>query len=183
MNKSYVTTGKPKTAGAVYRAPMGTTLPTTARATLDQSFIELGHISEDGLTNSNSPSAETIKDWAGQVVLTVSTEKPDTFTLTFIEATNPEVIKGIYGADNVTVDGTTGYTLNVNAGTVEHYSYVIDVALSNGGLKRIVIPEGSITELGEIVYKADEAVGYNVTMEALPDSNNNNHYEYVVFAA
>lgn len=49
MNKSYVTTGKPKAAGAVYRAAIGSTLPTTAAATLDQAFIELGHISEDGL--------------------------------------------------------------------------------------------------------------------------------------
>lgn len=183
MNKSYVTTGKPKAAGAVYRAAIGSTLPTTAAATLDQAFIELGHISEDGLTNNNSPSAETIKDWAGQVVLTVSTEKPDTFALTFIEALNPEVAKGIYGASNVTVDGQTGYSITVNANSVEHYSYVIDIALTSGGMKRIVIPEGSITEVGEIAYKANEAVGYNVTMEALPDASGNNHYEYIVYSA
>ena len=183
MNKNYVTTGKPKTSGAVFRAPIGTTLPTTAKATLDQAFIELGHISEDGLTNSNSPSAETIKDWSGQAVLIVSTEKPDTFKLKFIEAANPEVAKGVYGANNVTVDSTTGYSLAVNANPVEHYSYVFDIALSNGGLRRIVVPDGSITELSDIVYKFDEAVGYDVTLEALPDASSNNHYEYTVFAA
>ena len=48
-NNTYVSTGKPKIGGAVFRAPLGTTLPTTADETLDAAFVNQGYCSEDGL--------------------------------------------------------------------------------------------------------------------------------------
>ena len=78
-NVTNVSTGKPKVAGAVYRAPKGTTLPTNATSTLPSAWAEMGYISEDGVTNSNAPTTEKVKDWSGQVILVLTTEKPDTF--------------------------------------------------------------------------------------------------------
>ena len=58
-------------------------------------------------------------------------------------------------------------------------SYVIDMVMHGGALKRIVIPCGSVSDLADIVYKSDEVVGYEITLEALPDSSGNSHYEYI----
>ena len=38
-NKEFATVGKPKIGGSIWRAPVGTTLPTTADGELDTAFI------------------------------------------------------------------------------------------------------------------------------------------------
>lgn len=182
-----VTTGKPRVGGAIFRAPVGTTLPTTADATLVEAFKELGYVSEDGVTNSNSPESEKIKAWGGQIVLIVATEREDTFQFSLIETMNAEVAKMVYGSENVEAitdtSGTIGHKISVNADQPETASYVIDMKLRNGALKRIVIPEGQLSKLGDIVYDDEEVVAYEVTIDALPDDSGNNHYEYIKYAA
>jgi len=175
-----VSAGKPKVAGAIYRAPLGTALPTDATTNLAAAFVDMGYVSEDGVTNANGPETEKIRAWGGQTVLIVSTEKPDTFQLTFLESLNANVLETVYGTDNVTVDTSAGTIAVVaNAEALDDHVYVMDLALRGGALKRIVIPQGSLSELGDIVYKDDEAVGYKVTLDCLPDASGNTHYEYI----
>ena len=73
-----VTAGKPKTAGAVFCAPVGTTLPTDAVTALANTFKDLGFVSEDGVTRSISKSTTNIKEWGGGVVLITQDEKTTT---------------------------------------------------------------------------------------------------------
>ena len=65
-NASNVSTGKPKISGAVFRAPLGTALPTSATEELSSAFICLGYVSEDGLENANEMSVSEVKAWGGQ---------------------------------------------------------------------------------------------------------------------
>lgn len=180
-NTQKVTHGKPKVGGAVSVAPTGTELPKDATSELESEFKALGYISEDGLVNENTPESESIKAWGGDIVLVTQTEKIDTFTFELIEATNIDVLKFIYGADNVTGDLETGIEVKANAKELDPVSIVVDMVLQNA-LKRIVIPTSKITELGEIEYKDDEAVGYEATSQALPDEDENTHYEYIIGA-
>ena len=182
-NVANVTTGKPKIGGAVKIAPVGTTLPTNATASLASAFVDAGYVSEDGVTNSNSPSVENIKAWGGDTVLTPLSEKDDTFKMTLIEAMNLNVLKAVYGSANVSGSLATGISIAANASEPEAHSWVIDMIFTGGVLKRVVIPNGSITELGDVVYKDADAVGYEVTITGLPDEDGNTHYEYIMSAS
>ena len=179
---SYVSAGKPKTAGAVFRAPLGTALPTDASTTLAGTYVELGYVSEDGVTNSNSPDTDKIKAWGGATVLVVQNEKTDEWTLTLIESLNSNVLKTVYGDSKVTVNGSN-ITVQATPDQLPEAVYVIDLALKGGAMKRVVIPDGAISEVGEVVYKDDEPIGYEITINALPNSSNVNHYEYITLGS
>lgn len=178
-NANNVTTGKPKVGGAVRFAPLGTTLPTTVSEELDAAFVNLGYCSDDGLTNDNGPETDSVKAWGGDTVLTLQTDRPDTFGLTLIEATNAEVLKRIYGEDNVTVANDGGITVQATADEMEAGSWVIDMIMKGNRAKRIVIPNGKITELGTISYTDSDAVGYEITITDVPDASGVYHYEYL----
>lgn len=175
-----VSVGKPKVSGAVFRAALGTAVPTGATTELAEAYKDLGYVSEDGVTNSNSPSSSDLKAWGGTIVYTYQEEKPDTFKLKMIEALNIDVLKTVYGEKNVTGDLETGIKITANATEAEEAVYVIDTILRNGTLKRIVIPDGKITEVGDIVYVDNDVIGYDVTITALPDDDNNTHTEYII---
>lgn len=182
VNSANVTAGKPKIEGAVYRAPLGTALPTDAVSALNAAFKNMGYGSEDGLVNNNTPESENVKAWGGDTVLTIQSGKDDTFAITLIEATNTDVLKAVYGDANVSGDLTSGIEVKANAKEQEAASWIIDMVLKNG-VKRIVIPEAKITEIGEIAYTDTAAVGYAITLTAVPDENGNTHYEYIKGAA
>lgn len=178
-----VTYGKPKIGGAVSVAPFGTEIPTDAVSELPSGFRNLGYISEEGLTNANSPESDAIKAWGGDIVLVTQTDKPDNFSFTLIEALNVDVLKYVYGEDNVTGDLESGIEVRANAEELDSAVVVVDMVFQNA-LKRVVVPNTKITEVGEIVYNDTEAVGYEVTTQALPyefvDEKVDTHREYII---
>ena len=178
-NVQNVSYGKPQVGGAIYSAPLGTTLPTDATTELSAEYKNLGYVSEDGLVNNNSPETEKVKAWGGDTVLIAQTAKPDTFSYTLIESTNVDVLKEVYGAGNVTGTLETGITVKANNQTQQPHVIVVDMLLKSA-LKRIVIPNAEVTEVGEIVYKDNEAIGFPTTVEGLPDTSGNTHYEYII---
>ncbi|MBM6540926.1 Major tail protein [Streptococcus dysgalactiae subsp. equisimilis] len=183
MNKNdtkNVTSAKPKTGGAIYSAPLSTKLPGKATDVLGDGFKNLGYVSEDGVTNEDTRSSENIKAWGGDVVGSVQTEKEDKFTYKLIESLNVEVLKEVYGAKNVTGDLNEGIHIKSNSKELEAHAIVVDMIMNGGILKRIVLPNAKVDEVGEIKYVDGEVVGYETTLKCFPDENGDTHHEYIV---
>jgi len=176
-----VSTSSPKITGAIYYAPLGTTLPTDAKTALDAAFKGVGYISEEGVTRSQSRSSNDIKEWGGGVVTTVQTEYKESFKFKMIETLSDIVQKAVYGEKNVTgkLDGaSTSMMVKHNALEPVANAWVIDTVMLDGTLSRIVVPNAKITELGDLAYKKDSAIGYDATLSAMLDANGNTSYDY-----
>lgn len=174
-----VSTGKPNISGAVYAAPLGTTLPTDATTALDAAFVCLGYVSEDGLENNNELDVAEIKAWGGNIVYRSLNGLDDTFSLSLIESENVDVLKNVYGDDNVTVDASGNVTINIVAEDPQEKIWVFELAMRGGRAKRIVIPDGAITTRKAITYNDSDPVAYGITVSAYPDSTGKTHTEYL----
>lgn len=156
--------------GAVYTGAPGTTLPTTATMALDSAFKDVGYISEDGVTETPEVDTQEIKAWQGGVVVrrvVSSSEYQYKFTMIETKKTSLELY---HKGSTVVTDGATGWKLDVKGAAVDRRRFVIDV-LDGADVIRIVIPDGEVTDRGEVTYVNEEEIGYEVTITAYPDSN------------
>lgn len=175
-----------KVTGAIKHAPIGTTLPTLSSitkeaVTLDAAFTGDEYVSEDGLTLAPALSTTDIKDWSGATVRKVLESFDGNLAWTMI-STNAGALGIAFGADNVTTEAATtthGQQVEVALGArlPEAESFVF---LMKDGDARIVIvvPNGQVTEVGEVTFAANAAVGWNVTLSTYPDEDGNSIYIY-----
>lgn len=178
-NAQNVSVGKPSAAGGIYAGGTTLTAPTDARTVLPSGIEGLGYVSEDGLVNAIETDTETIIAWGGDSVLTVRTSRQETFAFTFIE-TNALVLAEVYGPSNVTVDSETGdIAVLHNAKELPARLYVFEILMTGDKVKRIVVPNAKVNEVGEVAYVDGEPVGYEVTLGTTPDSEGNTAYEYI----
>lgn len=153
-------------SGEISVAPTATTAPTDT-GTLPTGFKGLGFLSEDGFTEARERSIEDLKGWQnGATVRSVVTDANLTYTFTMVE-TKKETVELYYGT-TVTQSATNGNYVIVPANTGGRKSFILDV-IDGSNLKRIYVPQGEVTETGDIVYSNGEPIGYEVTVTTYPD--------------
>ncbi|WP_424462887.1 phage tail protein [Pseudoclavibacter helvolus] len=168
-----VVSGRPDAAGGVLIGSVGVEAPTTTTSSLT-AFSPAGYIHEDGVTEATELSTEKIKAWGGDTVKIVRTEHGVTYQFTFIEALNTTVLQTIYGDDNVDVTPATASTgtlhqIRITGAELKPKSYVFEIKDGDARI-RIFVPHGVISELGDVTYADAEVIGYDVTIECLPDA-------------
>lgn len=173
-NSSNVIAGKPLVTGGVWIGALVTAAPTNATTALAGGFTATGYIGEDGLTETVDRSTDKIKAWGGDIVKIVQSDFSTTYQFTFLETTNTDVLKAVYGDSNVTVTSAgvsagTLRTIKINGDTLPQKSYVFEVKDDLARI-RIYVPKGQVIEVGEVTYVDTDVIGYQVTVEAFKDA-------------
>lgn len=182
-NARNVVAGRPKPNGAIFRAPLGTALPTDETTELNAAFIGQGYAHEDGLERAIAKAYEAMRAWGGDEVKRARTELTITLTFTLIEAANGNVARTIWGEDAVTVTPATS-----SAGTKiavaykgedpEDSSWVFDLKDGNH-VRRIVCPIAQVvTEDFTQTFADADLIGYPVTLSLRADESGAYFYEY-----
>lgn len=167
------------TTGAILHAPIGTTLPTlssisSSGVTIDQAFTGNEYVSEDGVTLAPSISTTDIKDWSGAIVRKVLESFDGTLSWKMI-STNEGAMKVAFGDSHVTTSAATAsHGAQVRAGIGAHLPSAQSwVFLMKDGNARVVIvvPNGQVTEVGEVNFKSNDAIGWQVKLSCYPDTS------------
>lgn len=129
-----------------------------------------GFIGEDGLTKTVDRSTEKIKDWNKDTVIVLETDHSVVVKFTFLEAANANVLKAVYGADNVKIEGKN-ITVVDAAGELPHFSFVGELNGGEGKKGRIFVPDGQVTNVADITFKKDDVIKYEVEIECFAVDN------------
>lgn len=175
-NTDNVSSAKGVKGGYIFRAPVGTALPTDIETTLDPAFKVLGFISDDGYVESLETDSEDIVDMNGDLMDSPQTSRVESaqFTLAEIKA---ETLKVQYGDENVT-DANGVISVKHNGDSVTTSAYVLELLLKNGRRWRKVVPKGQSSELDDLTIAVGELCARAITMKYLTDDQGNTCYDY-----
>lgn len=182
-NSANVSNAKPRGKGGRYAGGLyfgdlkKAEIPTDATTELNETFTSAGYLSDDGIKNKRSRKTEDVVAFGGDTVLSVTTSMTETFELGLLETTK-DTLSIVYGDDNVTESGDS-ITVKHNAKDTPHKVYVFELAMTGNRVKRIVIPDGQVSDVDDIGYKDGEAITYSPTITAFPDGQGNTAYEYI----
>ena len=167
---SAILSGAPVTAtGGVLFGDTSVAAPTDATTALDPAWIKAGYIGEDGVVRTTDASDEKIKAWGGSTVKIVRTEHSITYTFTFLESANADVLKLIHGEENVTITGNK-VKVNHTSKMPVRQSYVLDMADADTKIREYVA-DGQLATSGDVTFVHSDVIRYEVTIEAFPDES------------
>lgn len=175
---------EPLATGSCLVAPLGTPGPTSASSALNVAFVDLGHVGEDGFTETTDRSVDKKKNFGGQTVKILQTDYTHSFKFVLLESLNAEVLKAVYGADNVNVVAANSshgaqVTIKKNAKKLPKQSWVIDTTDTElDAFYRNYIPEGQIITVGDVVVVHTDTIMYELELEAFADAAGNHVYTY-----
>lgn len=170
-DKDNITIGRPKVGGAIYFAPLGSELPTDASTSLSEAYVNLGYVTEDGVTISTAEETDMIKAWGPENVMVSQTDFGETVTYNLLETIRPAVLQYMRGAENVVI-GEDGSIKSATTGDqLPRGIIVVDTIQNNGSANpryhRIVYGDCQITDRsGDQTYNNSDPVTFPVTITA-----------------
>ena len=178
VNTGDITTGAADRSASAYiwRAPIGTEVPTDATTDLPSAFVCVGCIDKDGITQSVKETRVEEQDMRGVDVYDELSDLSITYKMKIME-TSANSDKIIWGKDSVTV-GADGSWATRNVPVREEGVWVWETLLKNGMINRTVVPRGKVNAVGDISKKPGEVRKPEITLKTLADDTGTPSYDY-----
>lgn len=156
--------------GSVYIAPKGTTAPTDLDTAWGAGWVDLGYLSDDGVSMEYSTDSEDINAWQSlSPVRKVLTSVDMTLGFTAIELKTATMTLYFPSATMSDVSGTV-HQLSIPAAPSPD-ERAIGLEWIDGDIKnRLIISRGEVTERGAITIGRSAAVGLEMTVSAYADT-------------
>lgn len=159
--------------GMFYHAPAGTVLPTYPAETLNSAWVEVGDVTQDGITLATDKSTENIKNWANVIKRVIMTDHAETISAP-LQDTVEETLKVVLGEDNVTVTAantTHGKLIDghLSAGTLPEPEAFLFLMKDGDDMIMLGTKHGQITALDNISFAPNGAIVWTPTITAMED--------------
>ncbi len=168
MPTNAVNLGAGAATGMFFHAPKGTALPTYPTEELAAAWVEVGFVAEDGISWHHGRSAEAMKDWSNTIRRQLQSSDDKTVTVPIISTTE-EVLKTIFGADNiVSVAATATHgnltSVEVKEGTMSGEEAFLFLMKDGDDAFMLGTTSGFITTLDDISFAPGSAINWNATV-------------------
>ena len=163
--------------GVFYRNALGTAMPELADAPWDDletdGWVDHGWIGDDGITNSIKRDITEHQAFGGDVVKVTFNKYTEQLKVTCLES-NQVVLETVFGADNVTLDESSGHRqLTVNHSSLAPERYAWCARVIDGDKTRLIrVEEGQLQTIEDVVHQNKNLVKYTLVIQCYkPDDD------------
>lgn len=171
----------PPVTGGIWRAPLGTALPTDTTTALNGSFVSLGYVDDDGVTLKIDRPTTKKYAWGGALVAALQEHYAVSFSFKLYQILDPDVLMAVHSDSNVTVTAATStvgtlITTKLNPTLSVYSAWVIEGFYQLTGL-RFSLPNARVTQVADLKITHKDLSVWDVTVDCLPDATGNLAYQ------
>jgi hypothetical protein len=165
------------TGADLWVAPKGTTEGVSDLSiALTTPWVAVGLLSEDGASEARDEDSNDFYAWGGKLIRTTRSKHKRTITVTALEDSDLVFKLVNPGSTSATATGTNTRTVKIPSSS-DHRAFCLE--LFDGSVhKRRVIPNGEVTEVGEISLSESDLTAYELTITIYPGADDTLYVDY-----
>ena len=151
--------------GMFYHAPAGTALPTDPSATLANTWVHVGDVSDAGIILALNKTATNLKNWANKIKRVIMTDHSETIQSPIMD-TVEEALKTVVGASNVS-KASGVVTVNLSDGELPPEEAFLWVMKDGDDMMMIGCSYGQVSAVDNVTFAPGAAINWTPTITAM----------------
>ena len=160
-------------SGMFFHAPSGTALPTYPTETLASAWVEVGDVTDAGITLAFEKSTTNLRNWANQLKRIILTEHAESITAPIMDTTQ-EVLETVLGDGATTATAATSahgalVTASLTQDSLPAEEAYLFIMKDDDDAIAIGCTKGQITTMDTITFAPGSPITWTPTITALDE--------------